>query len=149
MTTDDHLTNARIAILRKLDAERTDHDIRTWTTHYEQLDETLSMLQTLETTVDGLDNTNEWPTLDHSALIALLQKVAVLRERLDLIEITALEAAQHAGVPWERVDSVYAPVSASAAKQRYLDLTVRHNGISLFGFSPDDLPDDDDAAAGV
>ncbi|MFB7837799.1 winged helix-turn-helix domain-containing protein [Streptomyces sp. NPDC056056] len=56
--------------------------------------------------------------------------------------IAALEAVRHADGHQDRLDAVHAPVPASAAEQRYWDLTVCRNGISRFGYSPDDLPGD-------
>ncbi len=135
--THEELTEMRRTALRRIDTERTDYQIDLWHKHSERSETVRSALRDLITELaPGIGNIRTQSSVNKHDLLALLEIVAIMREHLEVNEFEFLEVARLNGVGWEELDAIYAPVPATAAKDRFRKLAVRHHGTDFFGYDP-------------
>lgn len=121
-------------LIKQLHAEQSEHSEQSWETHRDRLETARTALRQLySSTVDGIDNFAFMSALDEDQILRMLEMLPLLREQLDNMEIELLDAARHAGVSWEAINTVYAPIPAAAAKARYVELAMRVYGSSVVG----------------
>ncbi|MBF6302315.1 hypothetical protein IU459_32950 [Nocardia amamiensis] len=133
-----HITRLMRTVVKQVHDEQMEHREKVHDLYHDRLEGVFKALAELEdATVDGVGNYANWPALDEDQILRMLEMLPVVREKLDLIEIELLDAAQHAGVSWEAINPVYAPIPAAAAKARYVELAMRIYGSSVVGPTKD------------